>query len=155
MPVSITSRELFKSYGKALDVPVILAYQYTTSKPYKNWKDIFLEFNPTFIGTIQISSLQGKTVNVTYAQKFVIYPYFLYHQDGKPIVTQQIISREEALLFNIPRGDEIVDPTINNTLLPFDGFPLDRPLAENEFIGRSTASSPEEIITKKSKLGKK
>lgn len=152
MPIAITSRELFKSYGKALDLPGLpLNYKYDKNKPEKNWVDTWLSTNPSFIGLKTLTSPQGASCVVVYGSRFVTYPFGLQHINGKPAIDNYIVSREEAVMFNMLRGDEGTAST-GSSVAKFDGFPIDRPLYEGESIGRLTPMSPEQILTQEDTL---
>ena len=135
MPIPLRSRELFRS---------VTTGPFDKTKPLKNWVDTFLAIKPTFIGTATILSPNDYAVKVIYGPRFITYPYYLYHLDGKPYVGEYILSREEALFLNVqPPGYA----SSGIPLIEFDGFPLERPLGDGEQIVRLTPFSPEEILT--------
>lgn len=143
MSVSLRSRELFKSYGNAKDAGLPPSYIYRRNEPLKNWRDIFLLNHPSFVGDATVTSYAGRVVIVKYGPRFVTYPHGYYHINDKPVIGEFIISRQEAIDINIPWPGESENKNIPN----FDGFPLDQPLQEGEFIGQSSPFSGDEILT--------
>lgn len=145
MPISLKSRELFKSYGNAADIPIGLQLKNAKNPnlPDKNWIDTTLAEDPSFKGIKYIVSPSGRSVIVNYLPRVVEYPYGFFHIEGKPFVDRFIITREEAMLLNIlPLGTT----TTKSRPDSFDGFPLDQPLGPGESIGSSDPFHPEEIL---------
>lgn len=138
MSETIRSRELFKSYAKSLDVPGVYngkKYDYTVAE--KAWFDSFLLENPGFVGKREITSPEGQKVVVNYGKNFVEYPYGVQQYEGQITVDRLIISREEAVAFNLHRGDEgTANPDFG--IPAYFDFPWDRPLADDEIITKRT-----------------
>lgn len=135
----LTSRELFRSYATSLACPVegLTGKPFNRKKPAKNWVDEFLYRKPSFIGKTNIKSPQVYEVQVNYGKNFVIYPYAVQVINGEYRVEELIISREDALLFNMPRGDEgTAGP--DKEIPDFTDIPWDRPLADSEVITRDS-----------------
>lgn len=134
MSEEIRSRELFKSYSRSLDVEGIYHGQpFDPTKAEKAWFDDFLLANPTFVGKREITSPAGVKVVVNYGKNFVEYLYGLQQFEGQITVDRLIISREEAIFFNLIRGDEGTAHADSGIPAYFD-FPWDRPLADDEII---------------------
>jgi hypothetical protein len=136
MGQAITSRELFKSHGTSGELPVGHIYKdkkYTETLPYKNWFDSFLLDNPSFIGRAKITSPQGLEVEVNYGKTFVEYLYGIEFIDKKPVTGRLIMSRSDAVLFNVPAKVDGLGLPVNSNP-DFADIPWDRPLADNEIL---------------------
>jgi hypothetical protein len=136
MGEALTSRELFKSYGTSRDLPLGHTYygiEYNPKKPEKNWFDTYLQEHPDFIGKVQLISPQGRVVLVTYGKTFVEYPYGIEWVEGQIIPGRLILTREDAVLFNIVATIEGKGVTPSD-IPPFRDIPWDRPLESNEVI---------------------
>src|SRR3972149_5429003 len=103
MPQSINSRELFKSYPTSLacPIPTLHGRPYDLYRQGKNWLETYFLNNPTFIGKAVIKSPQGEEVVVNYGKSYVVYPYGFQEVQGQYSYSELIISREDALLFNV------------------------------------------------------
>lgn len=134
MPQTLQSRSLFKHYVTSLDAPgVYNGRQHNPHEPYKAWFDDYLLANPTFVGKKVITSPQGEEIEVTYGKSFVEYPEGVSVLDGVYSTGRLIISRQDAIAFNVKRGDEKT-ASQDFGVPAYSDFPWDRPLAEDEVI---------------------
>jgi len=147
MSEELRSRELFKSYSRSLDAPgVYNGKKYDKTLPEKCWFDEFLLANPTFVGKREITSPHGFKCTITYGKNFVEYPYGVQQYNGEITVDRLIITRDDAILFNLHRGDEGTADTGSSVDVYFD-FPWDRPLAGSEVIKRRTPFEGYRVFT--------
>lgn len=146
---NLTSRELFKSWARNLDLPITNPFYgklFDKTKPFKNWYDAVA--GTSYIGKYSILSPQGIEVQVNYLKGFVEYPYAVQQQENEFIVDRLIMLRDEAAMLNVVRGDEgtafteITSPTFSNSNIIWD-----QPLADNEIIKRVGIGSIPMIIS--------